>query len=135
MWTKILGFFMSIIMFIGSLLGISQPAKDVTDTADIITDKNSFSVSVDENPTTGYRWNQKIADESIVKLAKDDYIAPQSNGMVGAGGTRAFTYTAVAPGKTTIVLNYERSWEKSPIKTLTVAVEVAEDLTVTYETL
>ena len=135
MWTKILGFFMSIIMFIGSLFGISQPAKDNQDSVDVITDKNSFSISIDENATTGYRWSQKIEDESIVRLAKDDYIAPQANGMVGVGGTRVFTYTAVAPGKTTIVLNYERSWEGSPIKTITVSVEVAEDLTVTYETL
>ena len=134
MWTKIVGFFMSIIMFIGSLFGISQPAKDGKDKADISADKNSFSISIDENPTTGYRWSQKIADESIIKLAKDNYNAPQS-GLVGAGGTRVFTYTAVAPGKTTIVLNYERSWEGNPIKTLTVSVEVAEDLTVTYETL
>ena len=134
MWTKIVGFFMSIIMFIGSLFGISQSAKDGKDKADISADKNSFSISIDENPTTGYRWSQKIADEGIVKLAKDDYNAPQS-GLVGAGGTRVFTYTAVAPGKTTILLNYERSWEGNPIKTLTVSVEVAEDLTVTYETL
>ena len=134
MWTKIIGFIMSIVMFIGSLLGISCP-KEIGE-RDIIEyggDGKSFSVAIEENATTGYRWNVKIADEKVVKLAKNEFAAPTTD-MAGAPGTRVYTFKAAAPGKTTIAFSYERSWEAGAADTLTVTVEVAEDMTVTAQT-
>ncbi len=134
MWSKIIGFIMSIIMFLGSLLGITgKNVKAPEDTIEYSGDKKSFTVALEENGTTGYRWNMKIADESIVKLEKDGFIAPESNGMAGVPGTRVFTFKALAPGKTEITFSYERSWEPGAADTLTVTVEVAADLTVTAE--
>ena len=133
MWSKIISFIMGAIMFICSLFGISFPDKGEKDAIAYSCDKKSFSVTMEENATTGYRWNQTIADEGIVSLAKDEFNAPKAKCMVGAAGTRTFTFKAVAAGKTTIVLNYERSWESEPIETVTISVEVADDLTVTAQ--
>lgn len=136
MWSKIVGFIMSIIMFFGSLLGITGPGREIkvpTDTIEYGSDNKSFTVALEENGTTGYRWNMKIADESVVKLDGDDFIAPESNGMAGVPSTRVFTFKAVAPGKTEITFSYERSWEPGAADTLTVTVEVADDMTVTAE--
>lgn len=131
MWSRIISFFMSVFMFFCSLFGITLPEKENKDI--IEANGQSFSVSLDENGTTGYLWNYKIGDESIVKLEKSEFTSSAPKGVAGAGGTRIFTFRAVASGKTTIVLNYARSWENAPIKTVTVTVEVAEDLTVTTQ--
>ncbi len=133
MWAKIISFIMGIIMFLGSLFGFSAPEKGERDTIEYGKDNKSFSIAIEENPTTGYRWNFEIADKGIVKLSDDDFIAPENNGMAGAPGTRVFTFDAAAPGKTTIVFSYERSWEQGAADTLTVTVEVAADMTVTVQ--
>jgi predicted secreted protein len=60
--------------------------------------------------------------------AKDDaFESSATPGVVGAGGTRVFTYTAAAVGTGDLDLEYVRSWEKGvpPERTfdLTVVVE------------
>ncbi len=122
---------MSVFMLLCSLFGIKFPAKESKDMIEM--SEQSFVVSLEENGTTGYLWNYKIADENIVKFENDDFIVPAQTGMTGAPGTRVFTFKAAAPGKTTIELSYARSWEASAIKTVTVAVEVTGDMTVTAQ--
>lgn len=131
MFSKIAGFIMSIVMFICSLLGINFGKAD---SGEIIQqdEKSSFSISVEENATTGYRWSCKIDNEKIVKLTNDKNVY-EDKGLIGAPTTRVFTFGAVKEGKTTITLSYERSWEKEPIRVITIAVEVLPDLTVTSE--
>lgn len=135
MLSKILGFIMSIIMFIGSLFGFAgenkNEEKKARDMIEYGSDRKSFTVSVSENPSTGYLWELTIDDESVVKLVNSEFIYPYQDGLVGATGTRIFTFETVAPGTTTIVLNYARSWEKGSADTMTITVEVAEDLAVT----
>ncbi|HXV46467.1 MAG TPA: SIMPL domain-containing protein [Nitrososphaera sp.] len=69
-----------------------------------------FQVSLDSNPSTGYEWQVRSMDETIAKLVNDEYIPPES-GLLGAGGRQVLTFEALEEGKTTIVLEYVRSWE------------------------
>ena len=61
------------------------------------------------NPTTGYTWQYKIDDESIVKLDTESSV-PDS-GLIGAGSTFDWNFKALKPGTTTITFKYYRTWE------------------------
>jgi inhibitor of cysteine peptidase len=91
-----------------------------------ITVGQQFKVVLDSNPTTGYQWQlAESLNESIVLLVGTDYQATSTN-RVGAGGRQIFTFKAAGPGKTSIRVAYQRSWEKgvAPVKTATFSVTV-----------
>ncbi len=70
-------------------------------------------VSLPENPTTGYRWEQAGDTSQYLAAVKDEYVpAPQGRGIVGAGGVRELTFSAKAPGSVKLSLRLRRSWEK-----------------------
>jgi inhibitor of cysteine peptidase len=72
-----------------------------------------FKITLQSNPTTGYLWRfAKPPDEKFLKLVSTKYQAPESK-LVGAGGSEVWTFKALAEGKTTLELNYQRPWEKS----------------------
>lgn len=55
----------------------------------------NLSISLPENPTTGYAWNAIVTDGLLI--ADTAYTPdPQSTGMVGVGGTRTWTVRAGA---------------------------------------
>jgi predicted secreted protein len=120
---------MRILVFVGALLCLSLPptwageGSLVPDEASIpgaptetrlvtAAPGRTVSVSLDSNPSTGYRW--RLAgplNESIVKLAGSHYKPPVRQ-IPGAGGTETWRFNAVGRGKTSIVLEYVRPWEK-----------------------
>jgi inhibitor of cysteine peptidase len=70
-----------------------------------------FSVSLESNPTTGYRWElAQPLDESILQLVQNTY---QRSGpaMPGAGGTEVWTFEPLCQGASMIALRYRRPWE------------------------
>lgn len=70
-------------------------------------------LELDENPTTGYRWEYVL--EGDVQVVKDNYIAPDKTGLVGAGGTRVFEFKAPEnKEECSVKLYYRRSWETFP---------------------
>lgn len=57
----------------------------------------NLSISLPENPTTGYSWNATVTDGLLI--AETAYAPdPQSTGMVGVGGTRNWTVRGVRAG-------------------------------------
>lgn len=136
MISKIISFIMSVFMFIASLLGIGGKKIEDGEMIQYSADKKSVIIVLEENPSTGYRWTYKIANDGILNSAGDKYVAPDFSGKVaptGAPGTRIFTFDANKPGKTKLIFEYERSWEDSSIEKITVNVTVADDLTVAAE--
>lgn len=87
-----------------------------------------LTVTLESNPTTGYSWEIVQTDEAVLSQQGEvEYQqSPQSQGLVGAGGTETFRFKAVGPGKITLKLIYHRSWEKGvePIQTYTLQVVV-----------
>lgn len=128
MFSKIISLFMSAFMFIASLLGLNI-GKDAKDLVNYGLDNKTVSVSVSENASTGYKWTYKIDNEKVAKLSGDEYIYSAPEGMVGAPGTRTFTFKGVSEGKTNIVLSYERSWEAIPARIIIISLTVNSDRT------
>jgi inhibitor of cysteine peptidase len=85
-------------------------------------------VTLESNPTTGYRWQVSEVDESVLTQtgeAEFQEAPKEGEQMVGVGGTETFRF-ASAPGSTTLTLVYHRSWETDvePEDSFTVEVTV-----------
>lgn len=91
----------------------------------------SFVITLDENPTTGYVWAVEEQPESLV-LQSSDYVSdvhpnqPGAPMIVGAGGKRTFTFVAHKSGTTTLKLKHWRPWEgdASIVDTFSVPVKI-----------
>jgi inhibitor of cysteine peptidase len=82
-------------------------------------------IQLPANPSTGYGWTASISDSSV--LAQDgDSVFKASSSAVGAGGTYTIWYRATGAGRSTLRLDYARSWEAgvAPLETFQVEVVV-----------
>ncbi|MDD5018045.1 MAG: protease inhibitor I42 family protein [Eubacteriales bacterium] len=117
----ILAIFFAAAMAAGCAGAAAEPAVYGKEDTDItVKTGESFTISIEENPTTGYAWTVVISDESIVDLSTDKYEQESSDEEIaGAGGYRVLTFEALKKGVATITLVYERSFEEnSAIETL-----------------
>jgi len=79
---------------------------------------STFSIVLDSNPTTGYRWQLASSQNgALLKLIGSQYRAPETE-LAGAGGEEIWSFKALSVGQTTIIFEYMRPWEKGkePIK-------------------
>ena len=89
---------------------VLEKAVETNVTEKTLSVGESFTFNLASNPTTGYDWYIKSADGLTVdKEYKAKVTNPQ---LCGAGGTAIFTVTAEEAGEYTLVLNYERSFQK-----------------------
>jgi inhibitor of cysteine peptidase len=86
---------------------------------------DTFSITLDGNPTTGYAW-ETLPDSAALLTLVGEPAYNSSSDLLGAGGTYTFTFKAIAKGSTTLELIYHRSFETGvdPLETYTVTVEV-----------
>lgn len=85
-----------------------------------------LQLKLDSNPTTGYYWYLKDIDASKVDQLSEAYNAdPAPAGMTGSGGHQMFVFEALAPGKSKLVLSYERS-PQDVAETLKLNIKVRE---------
>jgi inhibitor of cysteine peptidase len=82
-------------------------------------------VSLDENATTGHRWEVEKNGAPALRPAGDDVSAPGA--APGAGARRSFVFQAVAPGRGEIRIVLRRAWEDGvpPHRIFTASFEVA----------
>ncbi|MEA3282908.1 MAG: protease inhibitor I42 family protein [Euryarchaeota archaeon] len=75
--------------------------------------EGTFGISLESNPTTGYEWNITECDYSILELVNTSYESAgnQTPPVVGAGGSRNWTFMGLKDGETALKLVYLRSWE------------------------
>jgi len=65
-----------------------------------------FDLVLKSNPSTGYHWKlAQTPNGEIVRLYRNEYTA-DSPGRIGGGGHETWTFRAVAPGATTIRMQY-----------------------------
>jgi len=79
----------------------------------------TFSVTLESNPSTGYRWQlAKPVDNSIITLVSSDYVVGEGE-LIGAGGEEIWTFKVIKSGRARIYFKYVRPWEKDvpPAKT------------------
>lgn len=78
-------------------------------------------IRLPENRTTGYFWSVRdLGDE--LELCGDEF-APESSGP-GTAEVHLFRIRAVRPGRTEVVLDHARDWEKTPVERRNVRVTV-----------
>ena len=82
-----------------------------------------ITVSLDENPTTGFRWAIDKSDDDIVTLSSSEYAAV-SGSRVGRGGQRVMTFKARQAGAAAIQLKLWREWEGNQSVTQRFAVKL-----------
>jgi len=85
-------------------------------------------VTLESNPSTGYRWELVEDNESILKqFGQAEFKSSETSEppIVGAGGWEIFHFKAVSAGQMTLELVYHRSWEDvEPLKAFTIQVTV-----------
>ncbi len=85
-------------------------------------------VTLESNPSTGYRWELAENNDSILKQFGQVEFKSSDTGeppMVGAGGWEIFRFKAVSAGQMTLELVYHRYWEEvEPLKTFSIQVVV-----------
>jgi predicted secreted protein len=65
---------------------------------------------LEENLTTGYGWEMKTVEGSVVELIESTYV--EATGMdIGRGGTRILRFVARSPGSQEIHLQLRRPWD------------------------
>lgn len=86
---------------------------------------DEITLSLPENPTTGYRWAVDVLDPHLVSLTAQPY-TPDSPAL-GSGGTAQWLLRPIGPGTTTIKLKQWRPWEgdSSIIGRYTITLQIA----------
>jgi inhibitor of cysteine peptidase len=82
-------------------------------------------ISLESNPTTGYRWEPAEIDEAILQSLGEAEFQPQSD-LLGAPGVETMRFETTGVGTAILKLVYHRPWEKDvePLQTFRVEVTV-----------
>jgi inhibitor of cysteine peptidase len=104
----------------GMTLTQSDNGKSVT-----ISPGETVRISLDENPSTGFRWALEQGNDEILELLTSDYIQASGAG-VGGGGQRVWKFTAKKSGDVRLVMKRWRAWEgdKSTVERFEVTIRV-----------
>lgn len=72
-----------------------------------MTENEVLTVRLDANATTGYEWDYKISDESLIDMITNEYTVDDET-LDGTGGQFVVSFKAIdgATGDATIVFNY-----------------------------
>ncbi len=70
---------------------------------------STFTVTLEENASTGYSWQYQILGDGISEI--DKKVLADESGKVGAPSKVTWTFQAVDGGNSAIVFRYFRSWE------------------------
>jgi inhibitor of cysteine peptidase len=73
----------------------------------------TFSFSLESNPSTGYSWQAQF-DSEFLKLVESVFVEG-SSGLIGAPGHESFKFLALKEGQVDIKMIYKRSWEPDHI--------------------
>lgn len=78
---------------------------------------SEIQIILDSNPTTGFSWQIIAFDSSVIHLQSEEMLAKEKNAedeiRVGTPGKQLFRFKALQNGKTKLLLDYRRPWEKT----------------------
>lgn len=77
----------------------------------MVIDGKKISITLEENPTTGYTWNYTIgegANGPAVEFVSDTYYEPKTE-LVGVGGVHTFVFQGIAEGTSEIEFVYSQA--------------------------
>jgi len=118
------GLLISLVLFSGCGGGDVEISAEDNGSQVTLAVGQTLVLSLESNPTTGYEWEMAEMDEAILKETLHEYKSYWVF-LIGSGGKDIWRFRAEAEGKTTLTLNYRRSWEEAePIQTFSVEVVV-----------
>ncbi len=84
-------------------------------TITVVKSQPTFSIQLNSNPTTGYRWDLLTFDAKLIQPMENHYVAPKTQ-LVGAGGYEVWTFKVLPAGFTRpqvtfIRMQYARPWQ------------------------
>ena len=88
---------------------LTEKGGDCGSTVELNTG-DTLVLTLEGNPTTGYVWEIESNDPAVLESAGEPEFNPDSE-AIGSGGTYTFRFTAVAEGKVTFKLVYQRPFE------------------------
>jgi inhibitor of cysteine peptidase len=91
-----------------------------------ITVSEELEVTLEANPTTGYRWEVSAADPKVLAPRPSRFV-PGSKG-IGSGGREILSFRGIEAGHTDLKLSLQRPFErgKPPAKEFRLTVTVIE---------
>ena len=100
-------------------VGVEVSCEEFQEISPIGVLRNEFQVSVGDtitielcsNPTTGFEWKYETVGKIVLEETDYEYIAPESDGTVGAAGKEVWTFEAIEEGTTELRMEYSRPWE------------------------
>jgi predicted secreted protein len=87
----------------------------------------SKTIALNENPSTGYKWQRNNAESSNLTIVRviDAGYQPGQSGLIGAPGSHRWQLETLAPGTAKIVFAYSRPWEHgAPAKSHVVQIKI-----------
>ncbi len=118
-----------LIPFLLILLVLTGCASSMEEDATVMT------ISLPENPSTGYVWIWGQMGSGHLELISDEYVPDAvPEGTAGSGGTHTFTFAATAPGHVTLSFSCVRPWEEgtAAADSTIYSVTIYDDLTLSY---
>lgn len=100
------------------ILGAADDGRQIALTAGQV-----LSITLDANPSTGYRWEVDSPESAIMRQVGTRFEQPA--GRLGTPGKQVLELTAVRAGQSTLRLVYRRPWEKGvqPVKAFSLRVQ------------
>ena len=90
---------------------------------------DTLRIVLSATPSTGYSWHVASAAASLKAVSSSNTPAVQH--QPGAAGTQVLVFKAASPGKSDLVLDYSRPWEKGQpaVRQYAVAISVSDQAT------
>ena len=114
---RTIGFLVTFLVLILSASACSSGSNDRTLTAKNagkiieMNVRDTFSVKLEGNPSTGYTWEVAEVDTAVLKKVGETEFETESD-LVGASGVLILHFEAIGRGETPLNLVYHRSWEE-----------------------
>ena len=95
--------------------------KDDTNETINVRSNEEFTIVLDSNPTTGYRWEARFESPAISLVRRG--FEPEKK-WIGGGGREKFVFAVHGSGEVKLKMIYKRPWEKRPVKTKSFTVKI-----------
>jgi inhibitor of cysteine peptidase len=86
---------------------------------------DEFDITLDENPTTGFRWRVTADGSPACSLVKDEF-NPPAESRPGQGGSHTWQFRAVRAGQSQIQMSYARGAEGAAARSFALRVRVTK---------
>jgi len=77
----------------------------------VVARQDEVVVRLEENPTTGYRWELTQSGVGRLGLVQDEFVPGAGGDAPGAAGRRVLRFLALAPGNVQIHAVKKRAWQ------------------------